>query len=342
MKTIHTIAAVVLLVLLGATGYGILHTEPPAVTLPTTALNGSQAHETGDDAAPSQPTVDQSPLKTAQELATLVTLPEERPHAQEALRLADHEVDIAFTAALRDVTQHPPQLSPEAKQIQARLQQSERSLASDKAQIAQLTAAAAKASGDAKDSLEDQIDIANAQEELDQDEVDDAKQDLIRAGGDPQDRIQAMVKEHEASTKATEVALAATPNPPDEHGLVRKVAHWWALHRKQLLLWRAKSETDVTIASLSTQHDVFDKQLQTAKSKAGSNADGGALAPAARLAWNDNDAGAVVQSTKDRSVLQKKVAAFDKRIDDQKELAGIYDKWIGVVAAKQRIILNEV
>src|SRR5262249_43749727 len=167
-------------------------------------------------------------------------------------------------------------------------------------------------------------------------------QDLIRAGGDPQDRIQAMVKEHEASTKATEAALAATPNSPDEHGLVRKVAHWWALHKRQLLLWRAKSETDVTIASLSTQHDVFDKQLQTAKSKAGSNADGGALAPAARLAWNDNDAGAVVQSTKDRSVLQKKVAAFDKRIDDQQELAGVYDKWIGVVAAKQRVILNEV
>jgi small-conductance mechanosensitive channel len=332
MKSLHTTAAIFLVLLLAGVGYGVLRTEPPAVTLPSTT----------PASAAGQTSVDQAPLKTAQELATLVTLPEERPHAQEALRLADHEVDIAFTAALRDVTQHPPALSDEAKKIQARLQRSERSLANDKAQIAQLTTGVEKASGDAKDSLEDQLDIANAQEELDQDEVDDAKQDLIRAGGDPQDRIQAMVKEHEASTKATEAALAATPNPPDEHGLVRKVAHWWALHRKQLLLWRAKAETETTIRTLSSQHDALDGQLQTEKSKAGSNADGGALAPAARLAWNDNDAGAVVQSTKDRSVLQKKVAAFDKRGADQKELDGVYDKWIAVVAAKQRTVMNAI
>jgi small-conductance mechanosensitive channel len=340
MKTNHTIAAVVLVVLLAAAGYGIMRTEPPPVTLPSAAMGSAAAHNA--DAAPNQQTVDQTPLKTAQELATLVTLPEERPHAQEALRLADHEVDIAFTAALRDVTQHPPPLSAEAKQIQARLQKAERGLANDQAQVLQLTAAAAKASGDAKDSLEDQLEIANAQQELDQDEVDDAKQDLIRAGGDPQDRIQAMVKEHEASTKATEAALAAAATPPDERGLIRKVRQWWALHRKQLLLCRAKAETQTTVATLSAQHATLDKQLQIEKSKAGSNANGEALSPAARLAWHDNDAGVVVQSTKDRSVLQKKVAAFDKRVDDQEELASVYGHWIAVVAAKQRTVLNAV
>jgi small-conductance mechanosensitive channel len=340
MKTNHTIAAVVLVVLLAAAGYGIMRTEPPPVTLPSAAMGSAAAHNA--DAAPNQQTVDQTPLKTAQELATLVTLPQERPHAQEALRLADHEVDIAFTAALRDVTQHPPALSAEAKQIQARLQKAERGLANDQAQVLQLTAAAAKASGDAKDSLEDQLEIANAQQELDQDEVDDAKQDLIRAGGDPQDRIQAMVKEHEASTKATQAALAAAATPPDERGLIRKVGQWSALHRKQLLLWRAKAETQTTVATLSAQHGMLDKQLQAEKSKAGSNANGDALSPAARLAWHDNDAGAVVQSTKDRSVLQKKVAAFDKRVDDQEELASVYGHWIAVVAAKQRTVLNAV
>src|SRR5262249_54084214 len=136
MKTLHTVAATIVVLLLAAVGYGILRTEPPVVTLPSTSATTVAA-----DAA-NQTSVDQTPLKTAQELATLVTLPEERPQAQEALRLADHEVDIAFTAALREVTQHPPSLSPEAKQLQVRLQQSERSLASDQAQITQLTAAA--------------------------------------------------------------------------------------------------------------------------------------------------------------------------------------------------------
>jgi small-conductance mechanosensitive channel len=339
MRRIHTIAALALVVLLGATGYAIVRTEPPPVRLPVAAGEASVANAA---ASPSQPTVDQTPLKTAQELAKLVTLSEERAHAQEALRLADHEVDIAFTAALRDVTQHPPPLSDEAKQIQARLQQAEKGLASDQAQVAQLTAAVAKASGDAKDSLEDQLEIANAQEELDQDEVDDAKQDLIRAGGDPQDRIQAMVKEHETSAKATEAALAAAPTSVDERGLIHKVTQWWALHKKQLLLWSAKAETEALVVTLSTQHDALDKQLQAAKSKAGSNANGGALAPAARLAWHDNDASVVVQSTKDRAVLQKKLAGYDKRVDDQKELAGVYAQWIGVVAAKQRLLLNAV
>src|SRR5205814_1267265 len=83
--------------------------------------------------------------------------------------------------------------------------------------------------------------------------------------------------------------------------------------------------------TLSAQHDALDKQLQVAKSKAGSNANGGALSPAARLAWNDNNARAVVQSTNDRAVLQKKLAGYDKRVDDQKELAGVYGQWVGFI-----------
>ena len=322
-----------LVLLLAAAAYGILRTEPPTGTLVAQGHSGKTTSEA------SQPIVDQTPLKIAQQLAPLATLPEERPLALEAIRLTDHEVDLAFTTALRDAAQHPPALSPEAKEIQARLQKAEKALATDQAQVAQITAAEAKATGDKKDALDDQLDLANAQQELDQDEVDDAKQDLIRAGGDPQDRIQAMVKEHEASTHATEAALATAATPEEKRGLIYRAAQWWALHRKQLLLWRAKEATESTIASLSSRHDALDQQLQTQKAKAGSTATGEALAPAARLAWSD-DAAAVVQSTKDRAGQQKKLAAFDKRIDDEKELSALYSKWIDFVAAQQRTVLN--
>jgi small-conductance mechanosensitive channel len=341
MKNLSRIAGVVLALLLGAAAYGIFRTEPPAASLPvsTTAGVGAGAATTSTPAG-SQPVVDQTPLKIAQQLAPLATLPEERPLAQDAIRLTDHELDIAFAAALRDAALHPPPLSPEAKEIQSRLQKAEKSLENDQALVAQLTAAAAKATGDKKDALDDQLDIANAQQELDQDEVDDAKQDLIRAGGDPQDRIQAIVKDHEASTKATEAALAAATTPVDQRGLIHRAVQWWALHKKQLLLWRAKQETEATISTLSARHDALDQQLQTEKAKAGSDASGGALSPAARLAWNDNNAAAVVQATKDRSVRQKKLAAFDKRIDDEKELLDVYSKWIALVASQQRAVLN--
>src|ERR1700722_1480038 len=337
MKTFQKIAGVVLALLLIAVAYGIFRTRTVVPTVPT----NSATAEGGAKTPSAQPQiVDQTPLKIAQQLAPLATLPGERQLAEEAIRLTDHEVDIAFTAALRDAALHPPALSAEAKEIQARMQKAEHGLTATQAQITQLNAAIAKATGDQKDSLEDQLDIAKAQVELDQDEVDDAKQDLIRAGGDPQDRIQAIVKEHEASTKATETALATGSVPAERIGLVFRSLQWWTLHKKQMLLWRAKAATANTIGTLSARHDTLEKELDADKSKAGASADGSALTPAARLAWSDNDADSVINATKDRAARQKKLAGLDKRIDDEKELDALYNKWIDLVQTEQRSVVN--
>ena len=104
-----------------------------------------------------------------------------------------------------------------------------------------------------------------------------------------------------------------------------------------MLLWRAKTATANTIGTLSARHDALEKELDTDKSKAGASADGTALSPAARLAWSDNDADAVINATKDRAARQKKLAGLDKRIDDEKELDGIYDKWIDLVQTEQEV-----
>ncbi len=64
------------------------------------------------------------------------------------------------------------------------LQNAEKSLDGDNARVAQLTAALAKATGAKQDSLDDQLAQAKVQAELDQDEVDNAKQELTRAGAD--------------------------------------------------------------------------------------------------------------------------------------------------------------
>src|SRR5580692_3880809 len=232
MKTFQKIAGVVLALLLIAVAYGIFRTRTTIPTVPT----NSATTEGGAKTPSGQPQiVDQTPLKIAQQLAPLVTLPGERQLAEEAIRLTDHEVDIAFTAALRDAALHPPPLSAEAKEIQARMQKAEHGLAATQAQIAQLNAAIAKAAGDQKDSLEDQLDIANAQVELDQDEVDDAKQDLIRAGGDPQARILALEQEHEASSHNTPATNAA-PAPSTGQGLISLYRQWSALHDKGVQL----------------------------------------------------------------------------------------------------------
>ena len=88
-----------LALLLIAAAYGIFETRTTMPPVPT----NSAATESGGKTSVALPQfVDQTPLKIAQQLAPLATLPGERELATEAIRLTDHEVDIAFTSALRD------------------------------------------------------------------------------------------------------------------------------------------------------------------------------------------------------------------------------------------------
>ena len=48
----------------------------------------------------------------------------------------------------------------------------------------------------------------------------------------------------------------------------------------------------------------------------------------------------MLQLTKTRSQDQKALSTLDKRVDDQQQLAVVYGKWIGIVAGKQRAIVN--
>src|SRR3974377_1528603 len=114
MRRTQQIAAVVIFVLVGFTIYGFWWSTQPLPQVTTSNTNSS--------VPPEKSLVDQSPLKTAQQLAQLVTMPEERTLAEQALRLADYEVDLAFDAALRQARLHPAPLTPDAKEAQGRLQ----------------------------------------------------------------------------------------------------------------------------------------------------------------------------------------------------------------------------
>src|SRR5262249_61838961 len=105
----------------------------------------------------------------------------------------------ALAQAVPRASSQPPVKSPEVTQLSHQLDQALRATAADQAQVAELTAAVAKAGASGMQALTDRLELAKAQLALDQDEVDDARQDLQRAGGDPQGRIQAIVAEHEAA-----------------------------------------------------------------------------------------------------------------------------------------------
>ena len=66
--------------------------------------------------------VDSQPLLTAQHLAAMATTPKEQEFAKDALRISDHEVDMAFAAALHQATEHAPPIPAAARPILAKVQ----------------------------------------------------------------------------------------------------------------------------------------------------------------------------------------------------------------------------
>jgi small-conductance mechanosensitive channel len=340
MKTTQKLLAIALVLLLGGSIYGLLRTEPRTAT---PAKNGKGIHTAVAEA----PLVDQKPLATAQRLAQMPTSSEELPFAQEALRIGDQEMDLAFAEAVRDAKEHPPVLSAEAKEIQARLQKSERALESDRVQVEQLTTAVGKASGEKKDALDDQLDLAKAQLELDQDEVDDAKQDLIRAGGDPQGRIQTMVEEHEAVSHVSDTMKIEVRNPAEERGFIHQFRQWSDLHKKQLQLWSAKRDAEAAALSFSAKHNALAARIEAGKTEPGgpkpsSSAGPGVLSPkpGKPASPNRQESKALLTATKNRASDQIALANYDKRVDNEKQLSDTYSNWIDVVAAKQRSLIH--
>jgi len=335
MKTRTKIATVVLVLLLSATAFGLYRTAKPFI--------GVRAILAPLGMAQAQSMVDQSPLTTAQSLAQLSNSHAEQKLAQEALRLGDHEVDLTFAAALREVTEHPPALSPEAKKIQDRLARYEKALDTDNVQVAQLTEAAGKASGAKKDQLTNQWNLAKSQQELDQDEVDDAKQDLIRAGGDPQARILALEQEHEASSHNT-AAIAPAPAPPTGGGLVSLYRQWLALHDKDLQLTAARQAAESAVGSITLLHNALESRVDTESTNAPAPAGQAASHGATPGPTNQNagDASDVVTTTKKRAADRRALSSYDKRIDDEKQLAQVYDNWQLLVGAKQRAVIHRM
>jgi small-conductance mechanosensitive channel len=340
MKLANKIFSIALVVLLLATVYGLIRTGRES-GIP--AGNGAGGQE---QAVP----VDQASLLTAEALASMPTSAAELPFARGALHLGDEEMDLAFALAVLDATQHPPALTAKAKEIQARLQKAEDALAAEQAHVAQLTAAEAKAVGAKKNKLDDQQKLAQAQLELDQDEMDDAKEELIRAGGGLQDRIQAMTQEHDAASQASDATKVAVSVPIEPHGLIQRFQQWSALHQKQLQLWRAKQEALSAATALALKDDSLERQLGAQATGAPNDTSRGAGEPGGppstsvvggkRDTSSGEGSATILKTTQRRAADRKTLVTLAKRIDNETQLAKTYGQWIDMVAAEQRSLVN--
>ncbi len=327
MKRSQKTILIVLVVLVLVSAYGLIRTGRENVA----------PNDTASAVSPEQATlVDHNPFSTAQALTQMPTSAAELRLAQEALQLGDQEMDLAFASAVLDATRHPAVLSAEAKKIQTRLQEAENALAGQQAEVARLTVAEAAANGSQKDALDDQLDLAKAQLELYQDEVDDAKQDLIRAGGDVRGRIQAMVQEHEAASHAADSTKVAVSSPVEARGLVEHLQQWYALHQKQVRLGRAKQDAESAATTFAAQHDSLDRQLDARRDTPPALA-GKAASPSDNVR---SESQTTLKTTKQTAADRKSLSTLDKRIDTEKRLAATYAQWIDVVGAEKRAEVN--
>src|ERR1700687_431937 len=188
-KSVHPTIVVTLLVLLALTLAGVFLTGRPA--------GGDAARVAAKSRANSPITqVDEQPLKTAQRLAPQARPAAEQEYAQAALRVADHEVDLAFADALRQASARPvaaaSAATPEVRELNNRLKELRVRAKSEADDLERVKQSMAKAGAGKKEIYQQQLELAQAKLELTQDEIDDAHQDIMRAGGHPQGALQRL------------------------------------------------------------------------------------------------------------------------------------------------------
>ena len=374
MSAVQKIAAAVLVILLAAVGYGLWATSS------TASSARAQRAAVKAPAASAMPVIDQNTFLRAKRLARLATTAEEQSLAQSAVQLADHELDMAFSAEFRHIEAHPPVLSPEAAQIQERLLSTQKEQDSDAQEVKRLTAALAQARDADKPAIQDRLQLAQSQLELAQDEVQEANDDLLQAGGNVHQRIQMMQQEHDATERnaaATPAAAAASPLGR-LRGLVGQVREWYAVRDKRHALEDAQRHAADSTAQLAAERAQIATELAASKQSVpelaeraarrtgGAGSAAGTAAPAktgaakpapaappapgaaAGVAPN-SPAGAVpgngaaptlLSITRQIAADQHRLTLRDQRITARRRLADVYGQWDAIVAGQERAVLH--
>ncbi len=179
MNRARIVLVLIMLIVLAVTLAGAFLTRGVMAYLPF--LQARKGDWTGAYVPPG--VVDQRPWQTASTLAALAQSAEEKELAREAERLADHEVDQAFSQSLRQASLEKPKLSDKALSLQQRVTELQETVKNDEARIASLSVGAGKRPADAVSTGSD-LEIAKAQLGLDQNELTDSIEDLARESGD--------------------------------------------------------------------------------------------------------------------------------------------------------------
>jgi len=284
--------------------------------------------------APKPKLVDESPLQTADSLATVASTADEQQIADQAVHLADQEVDLAFATALRQAQENPPPQSGSTKQLRDRVQSLESLLKNRQQEVNRLKKLDPAGTND---DIQRQLEVAQARVTLLQDSLDDAKQDLLRAGGDPQSEIQQELEQHEALQHGKQPATGNKPSALAMEGnLLSQFHEWQRLRESHQRILQAQQQATTAIQNLTRKHQALEQGLpDTLDTDADETSDAGTTS-------SDEQRASVLAKLHSLSDRTRTMSEYDKRIEAEQQLALLYEQWAEIVNAQLRSALHAI
>lgn len=285
--------------------------------------------------------VDEEPLATARALSNLPSTADEEQLSAQTVRIADHEVDLAYASALREAQKQPPTENAETKDIIQQIRALQDQVGADQDQVDDLKKKVAAGDKAKSSASQDELDIMQAQLTLHQNQLEDARQDLIRAGGDPASQVQQLLADHEAREHVYDTAPLKTSTLPrsfDTAGsLLDHFRSWRRLRGTRQQLLQAQQRATRAAQSLIVQHgSASSRNLHTANVSPGDQA----------VLGHPPSHSVTLDSLRRQSLDSEALAGYDQRIQDEKQLADLYGKWVTLVDAEvqmaQRAILRSL
>jgi small-conductance mechanosensitive channel len=286
--------------------------------------------------------VDQRPWQTAATLATLAVSTEERELAREAERLADHEVDQAFSQSLRQASLETRELKGEALALQRRVTELQQTVTEDQARIATLTAKAGLAADGKAESATgvgaagDDLNVAKAQLGLDQDELSDSMEDLARESGDQRVKIQQELSSREAAMKKYDAQAAegegqtAVTAAEQYSTLAGQITEWLAQRNRKQLIEQAEQLARADVAALTEDRIRLEAEARAGEENAATVKSAGQTNP-------DR-----VRQLQRLAAKRNVLGILNDRLGAQLQLVALYAKWGKQVELQHKIVLHRM
>lgn len=260
MKITQRLTEVVLLVLLAAAAVGLYLTSGS-----TRHASSARGSSTPGVQALSLHT---RPLDTARRLALTTATPEEQQAATNAMDAADRELDLEYAYDLQLAANQPLAETPEIKAIQERIGRIRDAVTKHQTEVDELKSVLNRVGGARRAALERQLDATEAELNLSKEVLGDAKDELVRAGGDPKSRVEALKAEHEAASRERDTFKFPPLQPARPSGSVlAKLSAWRTVRGKESQILQARQEALDAAASLTQQQKALEQGILTEESQ---------------------------------------------------------------------------